>query len=556
MKQVELLPPFVPDELYQEWGYPELDPKFKDPEWHKKQLELDSTDPRHNPNLKREQTDPEFWYEAARKPFHKAILRTEQHWNKRRQLWMRQYEIVADGNRKRELITDLLEESTGEVKKLLAPILKYRITMAVLGNMLERAKEHGQHFLDLVEDETNLQSLRGLRRKLDEGGDEAAAALLAEFDDNTRRLADRASASRPGRVPKERQIADVSTLANVINWGTKCKKDGIIEWEKGNWLEAQAAWRQGDDLLMRFKGEDESDSKILFDLHRNVLKNLAQACLKLENWTEALAAATAAVELGPDDHKAWFRKACALEGLGRLDEAEECLRKVEDCSVDRPDRERITKDAKARGAKIQALKEAEQAALKQAVTKALEKGVFAEDREPEVIDLEPAKALEESTETLKRPKVPELVLEATTKHLTREGAQDLLTDLRDALQDRGYQLQALKLARDVKGDKAAFLANIKAVALPFQRPILERWGFEPTAQGAREMSRAVQEFTSGPRADPVVKQRADETTMAMFGVMYDVLTRPDSGSNGNHDLDPRRIAQVTLSSHLGRSDEE
>ncbi len=33
-----------------------------------------STDPRHNPNLNRDQNDPEFWYHAARKPFNKAKL--------------------------------------------------------------------------------------------------------------------------------------------------------------------------------------------------------------------------------------------------------------------------------------------------------------------------------------------------------------------------------------------------------------------------------------------------------------------------------------------------
>ena len=60
--------------------------------WHRKQLQLDrcfvlcctcsclaatttmdaSTDPRHNPNLNRDQSDPEFWYHAARRPFNKA----------------------------------------------------------------------------------------------------------------------------------------------------------------------------------------------------------------------------------------------------------------------------------------------------------------------------------------------------------------------------------------------------------------------------------------------------------------------------------------------------
>lgn len=52
-------------------------------------------------------------------------------------------------------------------------------------------------------------------------------------------------------------MADVHTLAQVMNWAQKCKKavfsvlpwplevieDGLLEWEQGNWSEAYVSWR-------------------------------------------------------------------------------------------------------------------------------------------------------------------------------------------------------------------------------------------------------------------------------------------------------------------------
>ena len=64
------------------------------------------------------------------------------------------------------------------------------------------------------------------------------------------------------------------------------------------------------------------------------------------------------------------------------------------------------------------------------------------------------------------------------------------------------------------------------VALPLQRPVIERYGFEPSPQGVQEMTRAVADFTRGERANDAVKACADETTIAMYGPMWDVCTRP------------------------------
>ncbi|CAK8996414.1 Uncharacterized protein SCF082_LOCUS4773 [Durusdinium trenchii] len=150
-KAASLAPTWISDEEYKELGYPQLDPKFRSNEWQKKQLQLDSTDPRHNPNLNRDQNDPEFWYHAARKPFNKALLRTEQHWNSRREVWLKQFEQVKDLNQKRELLAELLEDTSTEVKRLVAPILHFSITMKVLSGFVEKAadKENNQVYSEL-----------------------------------------------------------------------------------------------------------------------------------------------------------------------------------------------------------------------------------------------------------------------------------------------------------------------------------------------------------------------------------------------------------------------
>merc|ERR1712176_218067 len=151
-------------------------------------------------------------------------------------------------------------------------------------------------------------------------------------------------------------------------------------WENGNWAEAHSAWRQADDALRKFKAIDENENKMIMDLHIAVLKNFAQACIKLEYWTDALEAADAAIKIDPDDYKAWYRKSCALEGLGRIQEAEDCCQKIDECMVGRADRVRITKDTQARREKLQSIRERDAATNQRMLGKALEKGVFSGER--------------------------------------------------------------------------------------------------------------------------------------------------------------------------------
>ena len=107
---------------FDELGYPKI-PDHWTKEWMLEQIELEKVDPRVNPNLLLDETQQEFWDNASRKPYAKAILRSEQHWTKRRQVWLRQYEQTELANMMREELASELETCPPDVKRLVTPIL-------------------------------------------------------------------------------------------------------------------------------------------------------------------------------------------------------------------------------------------------------------------------------------------------------------------------------------------------------------------------------------------------------------------------------------------------
>merc|ERR1719476_1318723 len=72
----------------------------------------------------------------------RQFFRSEQYWEKRKCIWGKQYEKVVEMNEKREELADLLQDCSPETKRLVAPILKYKITEVVLTQVLAEAKIH------------------------------------------------------------------------------------------------------------------------------------------------------------------------------------------------------------------------------------------------------------------------------------------------------------------------------------------------------------------------------------------------------------------------------
>ncbi|CAE8710651.1 unnamed protein product [Polarella glacialis] len=364
-----------------ELGYPCWPDEMKDPDYFRKELLRMRNDPRHNPNIGKSMEDQEFWNVAARLPWAKVLLRKEQFWTERRNSWLQQYSAVLRGNRGRKQLAQILEdECSVELRRLVAPVLQYRVVEQLMLNILEESMELGLNFQEFLGSPGTggpelLAELQVTCRRLTsvpgsssgQANSLRMAALMQEELDgrlNEAKLA--AAKEREAQLRhRPRTIIDIAGLKVALDFGEKCKQDGFAEWKLGNWEEALISWSQGDNTLRRFRAAASCDTEnnLLRELHGATLRNLAQAALQLDRYGQALDAADRAIELGEPgelaggfgsaeaavstlhvDVKAWYRRCKALEGLGRLGEAAGCLRHIEEASVGRPDGERLRRD--------------------------------------------------------------------------------------------------------------------------------------------------------------------------------------------------------------------
>lgn len=368
-------------EDFDAFGYPKVPAEWTE-EWMREQLELEKVDPRVNPNLLLEETDQEFWVNLTRKPYAKTILRTEQHNVERKQAWLQQYGRVALGNNLREELADELEACTPELKRIIAPIFKYRITEISLWNAHREAQQRQVPLSAILAQPEQLHRLHCLRAELDTGGAKAAERLLLDFCARAEARMLEAGKRKKDAEHSVPLLVDTETMAKHMTMAQKLRKDGYIEWHKGAVEEAFASWQEAESYLYRRRLDQNhlEENKIVDELHSVLLKNISQAALKLGFWSDALAAAKDALAIDEEDHKAWFRRACALEGLGRYKEAEEALDRIEDLAVDRADRARIVRDVGTRRRVMAGLADQHTETERRAFQRALASGVFSDGR--------------------------------------------------------------------------------------------------------------------------------------------------------------------------------
>ncbi|CAK0827800.1 unnamed protein product, partial [Prorocentrum cordatum] len=144
---------------------------------------------------------------------------------------------------------------------------------------------------------------------------------------------------------------DVHTLQEVLEFGQACKLEGNAKFREGLYEEALFDYSRGDEELRKWRVEAHlrNERKWLQDEQLACLKNKAQAALRLELFQTALEAAEAALKIDDEDHKAWYRKVQAEKGLGRLREAEESLRRLEDVAQWCPDRQAAGRGRRSTG---------------------------------------------------------------------------------------------------------------------------------------------------------------------------------------------------------------
>eukprot|EP00931_Biecheleriopsis_adriatica_P061479 TRINITY_DN36969_c0_g1_i1.p1 TRINITY_DN36969_c0_g1~~TRINITY_DN36969_c0_g1_i1.p1 ORF type:complete len:659 (-),score=174.06 TRINITY_DN36969_c0_g1_i1:43-2019(-) len=536
----------------EELGYPRWPEEMKDPNYFRQELERVRNDPRQNPNHGRSMEDQEFWNEAARLPWAKVLLRKEQFWTERRNVWLQQYNAVLQGNRGREQLADLLEEECStELRRLVAPVLHFRVVEQLLLSAVDEAAELGLPFGEFLESlggdgpgRETLAELRAvcLRLSLAQGEKRVreAAFMHEELDGRLREVQKAASKEREQQASsRPRTIIDMEGLRVALEYGQKCKKDGLVEWKRDNFEEALFSWRQGDSTLRRFRApfRCEAENSMLRDLHASLLRNVAQAALRLGRYGEALEAADRAIELsgglGSDseekdllgcsakaissvDIKAWYRRHLALEALGRFCEAADCLRHIEEASVGRPDGERLRHDCKRRWERLRQLTSRGAAEEGRMLRRGLRRNVFSTAREgpsdgkgkAALQSWEPPQASSES-----QVSKPSQSGEGR-KRLTRDGAREVLQDLASAYGEPSFVQRVDKLSRDLHFEAREFAPQLARLSLEAQRPVLEKWGFEGSLPGAQELKLALQDHTSG---DPDLLATSEKVSRLLYG---------------------------------------
>merc|ERR1719446_1200615 len=174
-----------------------------------------------------------------------------------------------------------------------------------------------------LRDERNVAYLTRLREQFQQGGEERMEDVEKQWYSMCSHIAEDEDANKEQRPVN----IDIHTLKHVLEFAQECKREGNLKFSEGLYEEALAIYSQGDDVMKKWKVDKhlKNEHKWLKDYHLACLKNKAQAALKLELFQTALEAAEAALEIDPEDHKAWYRKVLSLKGLGKFRDAEVSL---------------------------------------------------------------------------------------------------------------------------------------------------------------------------------------------------------------------------------------
>jgi len=358
-----------------------------------------------------------------------------------------------------------------------------------------------------------------------------------------------------GEAPDRKQILDSREIHGVLEFGQQIKNEGKEAFEHENWEGALTRYCQGDEMLKNFRAEPhlKEENETLSNMHRACLNNKANAALQMDKWQTALKASEHALKIKPDDEKALFRKAQALEGLGRTDEALETLEEIEAICEDVDNAEirtSIMEDISERREVIADVNRRAAQDFNKMLKGMGDKGVFAGGRFLADGTSPPPALTGEEERKLKKMMDREDWLAGKAKHdaskmmrdgypvttptlptpskgsgsglpqrqpaitITQTQAKELLDELLAAYSSFTFQKAVHADAKAAAYEMHSFLLRLRRTAFVVQKPILTKWGFDPTEEGLEEMMLSLQVCTAR-NAD--LKKLADDTTRMLYG---------------------------------------
>mmetsp|Transcript_95994 Transcript_95994/g.210062 ORF Transcript_95994/g.210062 Transcript_95994/m.210062 type:complete len:482 (-) Transcript_95994:594-2039(-) len=460
-----------------------------------------------------------FWNDFMRRPEAKEAYQADRKLQMKKQMWLEEKRLIEERGVHRKILGEALEASPAEIKKLIAPMFHIKVVEQFLWMLYDECQTKQVPFLQKLQDESTMVQLRKLRENFQQGGEERMKDLESNFLSICGNIIEEEAKKEVAPMN-----ADVHTLKQVLEVAQECKRLGNEKFREGKYEEALKIYDQGDEVMKKWKVGDhlKTEKKWLEEYHIACLKNKAQAALKLDLFQTALDAADAALKIDDQDHKAWYRKVHAQKGLGYFKEAEESLNKLEEVAESCPDRRSILRDCEVERQRIRAAVSKHKQGTKDMLGKAFENGLFSSDRDKAVEDeLEQRRkaALAESErETPKKITGPPAPLERNIQ-LTEALACELLDELATAYGQQWYQERVQKCARDSAFEKMVFLRRLKTIAFEIQKPILEKWGFDPSEQGLREMQAAIRDLSSkdGTGMPPRLKERQERCLKLLYG---------------------------------------
>ncbi|CAL1141671.1 unnamed protein product [Cladocopium goreaui] len=308
--------------------------------------------------------NPEFWNKFMQRPEVQAAMRSKLKYESAAEAAQRTKLDKLERKQRRYEIMDELMKCATNIKHLISPMFRYKITQQYLWKVLCEARKEGILFCDKLRQPQVYHRLQAIKAEITAGpygvaGWQAEEEVEEDLMDKMVVEADCIPGGIDGEAPDRKQVLDRREIQGVLDFGQKIKTEGNEAFLNENWEGALTRYCQGDEMLKNFAAEPHLDkeNKELKTMHRQCLNNKANAALQMDQWQTALRAAESALKLKMDDEKALFRKAQALEGLGRTDEALEVLDEVEQIAEDMDEdfREQILDDVKERREEIKAI---------------------------------------------------------------------------------------------------------------------------------------------------------------------------------------------------------
>lgn len=207
---------------------------------------------------------------------------------------------------------DMAEEASPELRTKLAPMWKYCFVQWHVYDAGLEAIEKNQPLRDGLNDPLLLKDVDALKA-FSESGELQKAKTAEKW---TWELLE------PHAPAGTIQPWNEATAAPLLKVGRAERREGVAAFAQGHYARALEHFCRGLRLVARAPAVTEGpQAKLRGDLY----KNKAAAALKLQMKRTALRAADCALAIDGQDPKAWYRKSCALQALGRTEESRSAL---------------------------------------------------------------------------------------------------------------------------------------------------------------------------------------------------------------------------------------